>query len=270
MKKVFLSILAISAVFAMSSCKDKHDDDHLVGNGDVTIEFDNRAGDESLDFNQPYTNAAGEELTFSKFQYYVSNFILIKADGSEHIVPKDSCYFLVSQSDASSRSITLKNIPAGEYSRVKFMIGVDSLKNTADISERTGVLDPAGAAADMYWSWNSGYIHLKIEGTSPAAPYDSMMGGSMFMYHVGGFGGYSSATANNTRTFDLTVPNNEAAEISKDHTPAIHLKVDILEAFKSPSNLSVATMPVVHMPMSGAAIANNYSDMIVIDHVHNH
>lgn len=267
MKQVFLSILALSAVFAMSSCKDNHDDDHLVGNGDITIEFDNRAGDESLDFNQPFTNAAGEQLTFSKFQYYVSNFVLVKADGSEHIVPKDSCYFLVSQSNAASRSITLKNIPAGEYTRVKFMLGVDSLKHTVDLSELTGVLDPAGVAADMFWDWNYGFIHMKIEGTSPSAPYDSMMGMSMFMYHIGGFGGIS---VNNTRTFNLAIPNNEAAEVSKDHTPAVHIKADILQAFTSPTNLSVAATPAVHMPMSGAAIANNYLDMFVIDHVHNH
>ena len=269
MKNIFLSTLLISTIFSISSCKDKHEDE-LVGSGSVTIEFDNQAGEESLDFNQAYTNEAGEALTFSKFKYYVSNFVLIKGDGTTYTVPKDSCYFLVDHSDASSRSITLKNIPAGEYTRVKFMIGVDSLKNTADISERTGVLDPAGDAADMYWTWNSGYIHLKIEGTSPSAPYDSMMGMSMFMYHVGGFGGYSTPTPNNIRTFDLTIPNGEAAEISKDHTPAIHMKVDILEAFKSPTTLSVATKYMVHMPMDGATIANNYADMVTIDHVHNH
>lgn len=270
MKNLFLSTLLLSAIFSIASCKDKKEDEHLVGNGNVTIEFDNRAGEESLDFNQPFTNAAGEELTFSKFKYYVSNFVFIKGDGTTYTVPKDSCYFLVDHSDASSRSITLKNIPAGEYTRIKFMIGVDSLKNTADISERTGVLDPAGAAAEMYWTWNSGYIHLKIEGTSPAAPYDSMMGMNMFMYHVGGFGGYSSPTPNNTRTFDLTVPNGEAAEVGKDHSPAIHLKVDILEALKTPTTISVATTPAIHMPMQGATLATNFTDMIKIDHVHNH
>lgn len=260
MKNLFLSTLLLSAAFTISSCKEK-DKDHLVGNGNVTIEFDNRAGEESLDFNQPFTNAAGEELTFSKFKYYVSNFVLVKADGTQYVVPKDSCYFLVDHSNASSRSVTLKNIPAGEYNRIKFMIGVDSLKHKGDISELTGVLDPAGDGADMYWDWNSGFIHLKIEGTSPSAPNSNM-----FMYHVGGYG---APTVNNTRTFDLTAPA-EAAEISKDHTPAIHLNVDILQAFKSPTNLSVAATPAVHMPMGGTTIANNYADMIVIDHVHNH
>ena len=268
MKNLILSSFLFASFFSITSCKDK-EKDALVGTGSVTIEFDNRAGEESLDFNQPYTNAAGEELTFSKFKYYVSNFVLVKGDGSEYVVPKDSCYFLVDQSMPASRSISLKNIPAGEYTRVKFMIGVDSLKNTADISERTGVLDPAGDAADMYWTWNSGYIHLKIEGTSPAAPYDSMTNMSMFMYHIGGFGGYSSPTPNNTRTFDLTAPS-EAAEVSQDHSPTIHLKVDILQAFTSPSTLFVASKPMIHMPMDGAVMATNYTDMVTIDHIHNH
>jgi hypothetical protein len=270
MKKIVLSALTLSAL-AFSSCKDKHDGDDLVGTGTVTVEFDNRAGDESLDFNQPVMNAAGEELTFSTFKYYVSNFVLVKADGTTYTVPKDSCYFLVDQSIASSRSISLKNIPAGEYTRIKFMVGVDSLKNTADISERTGVLDPAGDAAGMYWDWNSGYIHLKIEGTSPSVPYDSMMGMmDMFMYHVGGFGGYNSPSVNNTRTLDLTIPNGEVAEVGQDHNPTVHMMVDILEALKTPTTISVATTSMIHMPNAGATIANNYMDMFKIDHVHSH
>ena len=64
-----------------------------------------------------------------------------------------------------------------------------------DVSQRTGVLDPSGAGADMYWTWNSGYIFFKMEGTSPAA---TGMGNS-FMYHIGGFGGYSAPTINNIK-----------------------------------------------------------------------
>lgn len=77
---------------------------------------------------------------------------------------------------------------------MSFILGVDSLRSTKDLSERTGVLDPTAAGGDMYWSWNSGYNSLKMEGTSRSLP----MGGD-FMYHIGGFGGYSSATINNIK-----------------------------------------------------------------------
>ena len=35
----------------------------------------------------------------------------------------------------------------------------------------------------MYWSWQSGYIHFKLEGTSPACPTRQ----NKFQIHVGGY-----------------------------------------------------------------------------------
>ena len=48
MKNIFLSGLLFASLFSITSCKDK-EKDALVGTGNVTIEFDNRAGDESLE-----------------------------------------------------------------------------------------------------------------------------------------------------------------------------------------------------------------------------
>ena len=41
---------------------------------------------------------------------------------------------------------------------LSFVIGTDSLRNPADVNQRIGVHDVSGAATDMYWSRNSGYI----------------------------------------------------------------------------------------------------------------
>ena len=142
-----------------------------------------------------YTNAAGEQLTVTKLKYYVSNFVLTNANGTVYTVPQDSCYFLIDESDESTHEPVL-HVPEGEYKTVSFLIGVDSLRSTKDISERMGTLDPTSEGGDMYWGWNSGYIFFKMEGTSPA----SASPGGVFMYHVGGFGGYSSKTLNNLKT----------------------------------------------------------------------
>ena len=79
---------------------------------------------------------------------------------------KNDCYFLIDESDADTHEPVL-SVPEGEYKTLSFILGVDSLRNTMDVSQRTGVLDVSGAATDMYWSWNSGYIFFKMEGTSP-------------------------------------------------------------------------------------------------------
>ncbi len=248
------------AMLSVSSCKK---DEGLKGNGPVTIHFDNRAGSADFAFATNYTTAAGDTVNFSKVKYYVSNFVLVKSDGSTYTIPQDETYHLIDESIDSTQEITFENIPAGDYTSVKYIIGVDSLRSTTDVSQRTGDLDPAGAGADMYWSWNSGYIFFKIEGTSP----QSTEMGNMFMYHIGGYGGYSSATTNNIRS--ISISGTEAIEVREGKNPEVHVYADVLQAFTTPTNYSIASGAVVMMPSMGAVIADNYADMFTINHIHN-
>lgn len=269
MKKLIFGLFALS-VFALTNCK-KDDPvvDDLSGTGEVTFEFDNRAGNESLTMGKDYKNAAGETLKFSTFNYFVSNFVLVKEDGTEYIVPKDDSYFLCKHENAASREITFKNVPAGNYKSVKFIIGVDSLKSVSDISQRTGVLDPAAGAAGMYWVWNSGYIFVKVEGTSPQAPVNAATGERVFQYHTGLYGGFTSKTLNNLKT--VTISSSTSAKVRKDkEAPSFHIYVDILEMFTNPTNISVATNPTSHAGAFSKNVADNYADMFKLDHVHNH
>ncbi|MBX2893471.1 MAG: hypothetical protein KF734_21335 [Saprospiraceae bacterium] len=266
-----LTFALLFGAFIFDACKKDHDhDDDLTGVGDVEIEFDHRAGTDALVFGSEYTNAAGEKLKFTTFNYFVSNIVLIKGDGTEFVVPRNDSYFLVKHDEPSTRAIKLSNVPAGDYSKLRFTIGVDSLKSVSDISERQGVLDPAGAANGMYWSWNSGYIFVKVEGTSPAAPIEPGSGERIFQYHTGLYGGFTTPTLNNLKTVTLDIPHGDVAKVRKGHhSPHFHLFVDILEMFKNPTNISVASNPTSHGGPFSKTVADNYADMFSIDHVHN-
>ena len=259
-KTIFAAAILFTAIMSTSSCKKDKDD--LTGTGPVTIEFDNRFGDGPLNFGTAYTNQNGEEVTLNLFNYYVSNFVLVKEDGTEYIVPKDECYHLVRHDVAATHSLTINNVPAGEYTKVKFIIGVDSLKSTSDVSARTGALDVA-TNGDMYWAWNSGYIFVKMEGTSPAAG----MGGT-FMYHIGLYGGYATPTLNNLKNVTLSAAD-EKIMVGKDRAPEIHVYTDAKEIFGSPNPLLVATSPMIMGSPASADVAANYADMFKLDHVHN-
>src|SRR5690606_12105557 len=103
-------------------------------------------------------------------------------------------------------------------------------------TRRTGVLDPAGGMDDgMYWGWNSGYIFLKLEGTSDMAPVDPS-GHRKYRFHIGGFGGYSAPTINNIKTItaDLTASGIVQARAGK--TANIHYLVDLMKAFNGTTN----------------------------------
>jgi hypothetical protein len=266
------SLLFVSALMLIFSCKKENENTTPTpsGNGSVEIEFDHRANGAALVLGNNYTNEKGETMNFSKFNYFVSNFSLVKEDGTIHTPPKDSCYFLIQEpTNGENPFVELKNIPSGDYKEIRFMIGIDSLKSTAPISERLGVLDPAGLGAGMYWAWNSGYIFVKAEGVSPQAPLDPGTNTNRFRYHIGLFGGFSTPTVNNIKKISLSDSNGDVATVRSNLTPHFHLKVDIMEMFKTPNTISIATNPTVMVTPFSANVAQNYVDMFKLDHIHN-
>lgn len=267
MKTIF--IVAVSAIIILSSCnKDSGSDIQAGDTGSLILEFDNVVGSNDLQLNTGnYTNGSGESFTISTLDYYISNIILSKSDGTGYVVPKDESYFLIKEEDEDSHEIELENVPAGDYTSFTFVVGVDSLKNTAPVEERTGVLDPSGAANGMYWSSNSGYIFLKMEGTSPV----STAADQKVSYHVGGFGGYSSPTLNNIKTVTITAPFESNAKVRKGKPtpPEVHIFVDAGKILDGTSHVSIAQYPMVDSSDISASIANNYAAMFSIDHIHN-
>jgi hypothetical protein len=263
MKHIIVSAVLLTFLFA--SCKKESTNPYNASTkANLTVEFDNIAGASDLQLNTgTYTNASGEKLTVTKLKYYVSNFILTKTDGTVYTVPQDSCYFLVDESDATTHEPLLK-VPEGEYNTLSFVLGVDSLRNTKDVSLRTGVLDPTATGGDMYWSWNSGYIFFKIEGTSPAAA----MGGS-FMYHIGGFGGYSTKTFNNIKQVTIDLTDRGTAKVKSGKQTNIHLMVDILKMFTGTNTVSIAAHPMVMVDAYSTSIADNFIAMFRHDHTEN-
>lgn len=261
----FWSLALFASIFIIPACKNDPNGDEITGFGSVEIEFDNQADGSSLVFGKNYINAAGESLQFTLFNYYISNVVLIKADGTRFVVPKDKSYFLCKHEEPSTRLLEISDVPAGDYTGLEFMVGVDSAKSVSPIEQRIGVLDPAVGANGHYWSWNAGYIFMKVEGTSPAASTPE----NKFEYHIGLFGGFNSPTINNLKTIKLTVPGTAAKVREGEHAPHFHLFVDALEIFKNPAVLSIATNPAAHADPFSATIANNYADMFQIDHVHN-
>lgn len=263
--RTFLAVLLLAV--ALFSCKttDPAPDFLPTDTGTLALEFDNVAGSQDLAFGRAYANAAGEGLTFSALKYYISNIELTRADGSTYTVPQDSSYFLIDESVAASHIVRLRQVPAGNYTGVRYLLGVDSLRSTMPLERRRGVLDPV--IGEMYWTWNSGYIFFKAEGSSPAIAADKN-GNRNFMYHIGLFGGYQSPTLNNLKAVRLTLP--EAVQVRKNTRPQVHLLADVLRVFDGPARISVAANPVVMASPFSATVATNLAQVFSVSHVHQH
>jgi hypothetical protein len=272
MKTIYNLLIApvflIVTILSTNACKKyKIIDDSNTGN--LILKFDNIANGQPLTLGTNYINANGDTMNFSIFDYYLSNFSLVKTDGSIYTLPKDMCYFLLTEKGGANQGIELKNIPIGEYKEFRFMVGIDSLKSVSPINERTGILDPAGEGAAMYWAWNSGYIFVKVEGVSPQAPMDSASNSNKFRYHIGLFGGFSKPTLNNIKNISIADPTGDVAVIKAKGTPTIHVQVEIMEMFKNPTTVSVAANPTVMANAFSGTIANNYINMFKLNHIHN-
>lgn len=264
MKRIFI-LAAMASVFLTACKKESTPEYNTRVKATLSVEFDNIVGSVDLQLNTgSYTNALGERFNVTKLKYFVSNFKLTNVDGIVYTVPQDSCYFLIDEANAAAHDATLR-LPEGEYKTLSFVLGVDSLRNTSDISKRTGALDVSGAAIDMYWSWNSGYIFFRLDGTSAAV---TSMGG-VLQYHVGGFGGYSGTTVNNLKTITLDLTTRGTPKVKANKATNVHLMVDILKALNGNTNMSFATTPMVHTPTVGVAVSNNYINMISHDHTEN-
>lgn len=271
MNKIFklILILPVLNICLAASCKKSNDSFNNDNLASLSIEFDNIVGAQNLQLNAgTYYNSANEEFTVSKLQYYISNIKVRKADGTEYIVPQDSSYFLIRESDPATRFAKVK-VPEGEYSSLSFVLGVDSLRATMDLSKRKGVLDVAGGMDDgMFWGWTMGYIFFKMEGSSPLAPVDPV-GIRKYRYHIGGFGNREASPINNIKTITIDLNEGGIAKVRSGRESNIHLMVDISKVFDGANKVSIASHPSVMFSTFSLSISNNFRGMFRHDHTEN-
>jgi hypothetical protein len=224
----------------------------------VVLRFDNQFNGRKVILDSPsYNPGYRAPFTISRLQYYISNIVFTRTNGQQHIVPRANSFFLVRQSSDSSRNIVL-NIPDGVYSSVSFLVGIDSLTSTLPIEQRKGVLDPGmdmAAGEGMYWTWNSGYIFFKMEGSSPAIPADKT-GFREFEYHIGGYGGFNSPTINNIRRIAFDLPATGPLRVRSHQQAIVHIRFEASHVF---DQLDLNKHHHIMLTPISTQIANNYA-----------
>lgn len=261
--KNMLAVLAISVV--LTSCSKDDSTDSISGTGAIGIEFDNVFGSANLILNtQINTTSQGENLKVSDVKYIVSNIVLTKEDGSTYTVPKSESYFIIDESDEASQTIELSNVPAGNYTKVKFGIGVDQEQFNLGADGQGDFLTLADSKG-MMWSWSAGYKFVKFEGlfTSPSVASDTE-----FMVHTG-----QTGTDYNYTEITLNLP--EQATVRTTITPDVHIFADVAKIIDGTNkiNLSDNNMGGMGAMIMGGAnlplITANLSGMFTVNHVHN-
>lgn len=170
---LLLSLLATTLF--LSACKKKEGcTDPTAVNYDATAEKDCCCDYDStfhLEMHMhPFMGAdpilEGQTLTINGvatkldiFRFYVSNFRLVDAAGNE--TPQEGLYLLVKP---DPDEYVIGDMPAGNYTKVRFDIGIDSLTNHGDPTQYALGTPLGGQFPEMHWSWSIGYIFMRIDG----------------------------------------------------------------------------------------------------------
>ena len=258
------ALLAATALFVSCSGDDNADSIIDGTTGDVELYFDNGVAGDALILGSTYTNSNNEKLTINRFNYIVSNFVLVKEDGTEYVYPKEESYFVISQ-EAELLTVHLENIPAGDYKQVKFGIGVDQQRYLQGETAQQSFWDLA-AQHNLTWTWSTGYRFINFEGTFTS---DSSPEEKIFQVHQG-----SNTATDNYREVTLNLPTT--ARVRQGDMPNIHLKGDInvvldgVNKIKLSENLNQAgTAASIMGGENLIKIAENTQSLFVVDHVHN-
>lgn len=262
---LFLSISIISCKKDENVSPTTNNSSNINKEGYIELYFDSRVGDLQVVLDSPfYTNTFNQNYTISKLDYYISNLVFVKSDGSTYTYPQENSYFLLKESDRSSQRIKIK-IPEGNYTGLKFIVGVDSLRSTKPLSERQGVLDPS-IAGDMYWGLNDGYVFLNMEGSYK----DNSSNTQDYMFQIGGFGG--SSVYNNIKEISVMFGSDTALvrEEYGSNAPNVHFYTDFSQVVDGTTKVDFNLHQHIMLSAYSLNIANNYSSMFKVDHVHNY
>jgi hypothetical protein len=258
------TLIILATTSFLASCSNDDNSQIASGNGEMELYFDNSVnGDDLILGASTYTNSNNETLKINRFNYIVSNFVLIKEDGTEVIYDKESSYFVISE-EAALNTIHLEEIPAGNYTKIRFGLGVDQQRYLQGETAQQSFWDIADAN-NLTWTWSTGYKFINFEGTFTAP---TLTGEKTFQVHQG-----SNTATDNYREITLTLPNT--ARVRTTESPSVHFiadankildgstKIKLSEAM-NPAGTSAAIMGGEKL----ISIASNTTSMFVVDHVH--
>lgn len=257
MKSIYkILLLGWGLVFFIGSCKDEPEQPApvqpnpydtvtnfqglLIPNmGKLNLKVTYSYGNSPLVFDtELYSNMGGDTFTISLIRHYLSNITLMGDNGKVNL----GDYHLIHAEELPSTIFQVENVPAGVYHSISAILGVDSVRNSSGLQE--GALDPAYG---MFWTWATGYIFFKFEGTTTK--------GSTFAVHVGG---------NNPSP--LNIISLESYKV-KSSNPTIVLNIDLKEMWINPNTYSFAIDGQnMHSPNTPASIKllQNMKDMMSI------
>lgn len=119
---------------------------------------------------------SGDTFSIDQIRFYCSDLCLL--NGEDVVWQDEVKSHLVDAANSGTLRVDLSRASGKNFTAIRFNLGIDSVTNVSGVLG--GDLDPARG---MYWTWQSGYINLKIEGIC------SKCDGRKYRLHLGGYAG---------------------------------------------------------------------------------
>jgi cytochrome c peroxidase len=209
MKNAWTNLILLCAM-AISLCANA---------ADLRINFVPRFNNATLAFDAVKNQiASGQKISVTRLDFLLSNFSLHRADGTW--IQKNDWFAYISARDGKT-NFTIENIPAGNFDRIRFQIGLSPQVNHGDAAQWPAIHPLNPDVNHLYWGWSREYVFLALEGTWQD-------GGKQngFSYHI--------ATDRELMTIELPV----ALDLNSSREVQIALWVD--KFFAAPNKIELS------------------------------
>ena len=164
---IFNCLIILNLIFITSVSSQEKKDFELV--------FVSNFNQNPIEKNKWYISKNNDSIQLSTIKFYLTNFRIKNKNSS---ILLENQYHLVDALNDENLNLYIPNIHFNNDAYLVFDLGVDEKLNTSGAN--SGDLDPING---MFWSWQSGYINFKIEGTSPSCNTRK----NKFQFHIGGY-----------------------------------------------------------------------------------
>lgn len=153
-----LLVYSLSVLFLLSCGQQK---EQTGTSGFLTFNIEHSVNGLPLEVDEfLYTNEAGNQYMVTEIQWFISDIALINDQGNRFVLPEEESIFYIDSDIEASLQIKFNTkIPAGNYSGISFILGINEEKNKS-----LRFVNPPESF--MFWPeyLGGGYHYMKLNG----------------------------------------------------------------------------------------------------------
>ncbi|HTA63642.1 MAG TPA: MbnP family protein, partial [Bacteroidia bacterium] len=180
--EITITTILILSIITFFSCKKKDSTNPTPPTPMGTIGFHLHTNIDTTEADSGVVvvdHVSGKKFQLNIAQFYISGIVAYKTDGTPESI--SGAYIL---KKISQEMYVIGQVPAGNYNKISFNIGVDALTNATNPSSHTGVL---GIQSPAMWfgSTTQGYIFMNVQGYADTTANHTGTANQAFAYQLG-------------------------------------------------------------------------------------